>query len=123
MGVESFYDLEVYQKAFHTSVDIHKETLNFPKIEQFALSSQIRRASKSIPANIAEGFAKQFESNLEYMRFLMIALGSANEMLVWLDYASELNYIEEIKVAEYKAEYVSICKMLKALHRSRKTLS
>ena len=57
--VRSFHDLDVYQKAYQLSLDIHKATLGFPKLEQFALADQMRRASKSICANLAEGFAKQ----------------------------------------------------------------
>jgi len=49
--VRSFHDLDVYQKAYQLSLDIHKATLGFPKLEQFALADQMRRASKSICAN------------------------------------------------------------------------
>jgi four helix bundle protein len=57
--VREYRDLEVYKMAFTTSLSIHKSSLEFPKIEQYALADQMRRASKSICANIAEGFAKQ----------------------------------------------------------------
>jgi four helix bundle protein len=122
MGIKSFEDLEVYQKAFDLSIEIHKASLEFPKIEQFALSSQIRRASKSICANLAEGYAKQFDSNAEYKRFILIALGSANEMLVWLSYVERLEYVSHDLVREYKDGYLVICKMLKSLHQSRSKL-
>lgn len=120
MGIRSFKDLDVYQKAYIASVELHKRTLEFPKIEQYALADQIRRASKSICANIAEGFAKQYDSNAEYKRYILIGLGSANEMLVWLDYAETLGYLDN--AAEFRDEYCSICRMLKALHKSRSTL-
>ena len=54
--VGSFEDLEVFQRAYRLSVMIHRESLRFPVSEQYALGDQIRRAFKSIPANIAEGF-------------------------------------------------------------------
>jgi four helix bundle protein len=57
--VSSFEDLEVFQRAYRVSLEIHEQSLRFPKIEQYALADQVRRASKSICANIAEGFAKQ----------------------------------------------------------------
>lgn len=82
----------------------------------------MRRASKSICANIAEGFAKQYDSNAEYMRFIGMSLGSANEMLVWLEYAARLKYIDENTMAPWAEEYSSICRMLKALHKSRRLL-
>ncbi|TGV76028.1 four helix bundle protein, partial [Mesorhizobium sp. M2D.F.Ca.ET.145.01.1.1] len=52
-------DLEVYKRAYMVSLTVHKATLAFPKIEQYALADQLRRSSKGICANLAEGFAKQ----------------------------------------------------------------
>ena len=113
--------MDVYDKAFETSLLIHKETLEFPKIEQYALGDQMRRASKSVCANLAEGFAKQYDSNVEYMRFIVMAIASANEMSVWLDYADRLEYIDNVD--ELRADYDSICRMLRALHKSRSNLN
>src|SRR6202140_536007 len=93
--VSSFEDLEVFQRAYRVSLEIHKESLGFPKIEQYALADQIRRASKSICANIAEGFAKQRRSSAEYRRYLLMAIGSADEMCVWIRYCLDLNYVDE----------------------------
>ena len=60
--VKRVSDLRVYQEAFAVSVEVHKTTLLFPKIEQYALGDQMRRASKSICANLAEAFARQAQS-------------------------------------------------------------
>lgn len=114
--VSSFEDLDVWQKAFRVSIEIHKTSLKFPQIEQFALAGQIRRASKSICANIAEGVSKQARSSAEFRRFLQMALGSANEMLIWIRYCEELEYVDNAKASEWNDEYRSICKMLNALH-------
>jgi four helix bundle protein len=122
MAITTFKDLEVWNRAFEISLIIHKSSLGFPKIEQFELGSQIRRASKSICANLGEGFSKQYESNAEYKRFINIALGSSNEMLVWLEYIEKLGYVEPQKIAGWKEEYSIICRMLKALHISRRKL-
>jgi four helix bundle protein len=111
----TFYDLEVYKKSFGISLDIHKSSLRFPKIEQYALADQVRRASKGICANIAEGFARQQTSKAEFRRFLLIALGSAHEMRVWTDYCRELDYIDMHKSQLWTAEYDSITKMLQTL--------
>lgn len=116
--VSSFEDLDVYQKAFSISVVIHKETLNFPKIEQYSLANQIRRASKSVCANLAEGYAKQYFSNAEYKQFVVIAMGSANEMMVWIDYCAALGYIDNETRILWRQEYVSIAKMLNSLCKS-----
>lgn len=114
--VERFRDLEVYKKAFALSLDIHRASSTFPKHELFALSSQIRRASKGICANIAEGFVKQQSSRAEFKRFLMIALGSATEMQVWVDYALELGYINPSQHHEWQDGYDHILRMLQKMH-------
>lgn len=67
--VRSFRDLIVYQNAYRLSLEIHKATLGFPKMEQYGLADQMRRSSKSICGNIAEGFAKQRRSSAEFRRF------------------------------------------------------
>jgi 23S rRNA-intervening sequence protein len=69
--VVSFEDLEVFQRAYRVSLEIHRASLSFPAVEQRALAEQIRRASKSICANIAEGYAKQHVSLAEFKRFLV----------------------------------------------------
>jgi len=61
-AVRSFEDLDVFKRAYRVSLEVHKTTLQFPRIEQWVLGDQIRRASKSICANIAEGFGKQRQS-------------------------------------------------------------
>ena len=94
-GVSSFEDLEVFQRAYRISLDLHRASLQFPKVEQFAgLADQMRRASKSICGNIAEGFGKQRRSTAEFKRYLLMAIGSADEMQVWLKYCSDLEYVD-----------------------------
>ena len=113
--VKTFYDLEVYKKAFQISLTVHKTSLSFPKIEQYALADQIRRASKGICANIAEGFAKQQTSKADFKRFLLMALGSAHEMQVWTDYCRELGYIDDETAKFWSKEYISVTRMLQTL--------
>ena len=114
-AVRSFEDLEVFQRSYRLSLDIHRLSLTFPKIEQYELAKQIRRASKSVCANIAEGFGKQGPSPAEFKRFLRIALGSADEMRVWLRYCFDLGYIDETTWASWRGEYHEIAKMLQGL--------
>ena len=113
---QKFQDLEVWKKAFSVSIDVHKAILAFPDIERFAMADQMRRASKSVCANIAEGFAKQGQSKREFRRFLQMAMASANEMLVWIIYAQELEYLSKQTYDLWHTEYTSICKMLNSLH-------
>jgi len=114
--VRDFRDLKVYKRAFDKSIEVHKTSLNFPKIEQYALADQIRRCTKSICANIAEGFVKQQASKAEFRRFLLIAMGSAQETLVWIEYCRTLNYIETHIAEEWHKDYQEIIRMLQAFY-------
>lgn len=110
--IKSAKDLEVFKRAYKASLDIHRITLEFPKIEQFALADQLRRATKSICANIAEGFAKQRSSIPEFARFLSMAHGSAAETLVWLQYALDLKYITSEQFTTWEDDYIAIASMI-----------
>ncbi len=113
--VVTFEDFTVFERAFQLSLAIHKSTLTFPKIEQFCLAQQMRNASKSICANIAEGYGKQKQSTAEFKRFLNISLGSSDEMRVWLRYAFELGYISDADYRGWRGEYIEVSKMLQSL--------
>ena len=116
--ISSFEDLDVFQRAYKVSLEIHKISLDFPKREQYGLADQTRRASKSICANIAEGFAKQNHSRAEFKRYLTMAIGSSDEMRVWLRYCLDLSLIEEETWIKWRDEYKEISKMLQGLYRS-----
>ena len=115
-GVKFFEDLEVFQRAYRLSLEIHRVSLNFPEIEQRSFGDQLRRALKSIPANLAEGFGKQRLSKAEFRRYLMIAIGSADEMRVWVRYCFDLGYVDEALWSRWREEYREIAKMLQGLH-------
>ena len=112
---KSFEDLEVFKRAYRVSLEIHRVSLNFPKNEQYALADQVRRASKSICANIAEGFAKQAYSPAEFRRYLTMAIGSADEMRVWTRFCLDLGYIDEARWQAWRDEYKTIARMLSVL--------
>jgi four helix bundle protein len=76
--MKDFRDLKVWGKAHELALSCYSATSPFPKQEMFGLTSQIRRASSSIPANIAEGCGRR--GNGELHRFLQIAMGSASEL-------------------------------------------
>jgi four helix bundle protein len=117
MELKGFERLEVFQRAYKVSLDIHRDSLNYPKVEQYGLADQMRRASKSIPANLAEGYAKR-NSQAEFNRYIKIAMGSADEMRVWLRYCFDLKYIDEQSWLAWKTEYIEIVKMLSGLSKS-----
>ncbi|TGT78600.1 four helix bundle protein [bacterium M00.F.Ca.ET.159.01.1.1] len=105
-------DLEVYRRAYAVSLDVHRATLVFPKIEQYALADQMRRSSKAICANLAEGFAKQTHSRPEFARFISMAMGSCSEVETWISYAFDLDYIAQTQRDEWLQAYVHIYGML-----------
>ena len=111
-------ELEVFQRAYALSLEVHRGSLDFPRIEQFALADQVRRASKSICANLAEGFGKQRQSRVEFHRFLMMAIGSADEMQVWSLYCRDLGYVGIDVAGRWRSEYREIARMLQGLSRS-----
>ena len=115
MVAKSFEDLEVFRRAYIISLEIHKASLKFPAIEQYSIADQIRRASKSVCANIVEGFAKQVHSKAEFRRFIMNALGSSDEMRMWVRYCFDLGYIEKDVWQKWRDEYNAISKMLYVL--------
>ena len=75
MGAHRFEELEVFQRAYRVSLEIHRFTQTMPSAEQYDLGSQIRRASKSICANVAEGFGKQSRSKAEFRRYIQMSIG------------------------------------------------
>src|SRR5437016_2995 len=117
-GVRQVEDLEVFRRAYRLSLEVHRARLEFPRIEQYALADQIRRSSKSICANLAEGFAKQGYSAAEYRRYLLAAIGSSDETQLWLRYCIDLGYLEGVVGRRWMAEYVEISRMLQGLYAS-----
>ena len=114
MMIRNYVDLEVYQKAYKYSLEIHKKSLGFPKAEQYELAAQIRRSTKSIAANIAEGHGRR-TSAMEFKRFLAIAKGSASETRVHLQYCKDLEYLSETEYEDFDKKYIEVIKMLSKL--------
>lgn len=92
--IKSFRDLDIYKESYELMILIHREVKKLPVYEKLDLVSQLRRASKSIPSNIAEGWAKK-QHEKDFKRHLDIALGSANEMEVHLETAKDLDYLNK----------------------------
>ena len=111
-------DLEVFKRAYRVSLAVHQRSLGLPAVEQRALADQIRRASKSICANLAEGFARQGLNPADFRRFILMAMGSADEMRVWARYGLDLGYLDEATWQSWRQEYHEIAKMLQSLLKS-----
>ena len=108
--IKSFEELEIYKLSYELALKIHERTKSFPEEERYDLTGQIRRASKSIPTNIAEGYGRY--SKEEFKRFLKIGLGSCNEMQVHLRFCKDLRYMKQEEYEKYKEEYIKLGKML-----------
>ena len=111
MAIQKCKDLEVYNLSFEFAIVIFKETKNFPKEELYSLTNQIRRSSRSVPANIREGFAKRRYADV-FVKYLNDALGSSEETLTWLDFAYECEYLSKEKHLSFSKEYEKIGAMI-----------
>ena len=118
-AIGSIDDLEVFKRAYALSIILHRASLQFPKIEQFGgLADQIRRSSKSVAALIAEGYGKQRGSKVEFRRFVLMAVGSADEARLWCRYAADLGYADSEQCAAWQDECRQVARMLQALATS-----
>lgn len=118
MKNQKFRKLKVWEKAIAFVEVIYRLTQNFPKIEQYGLTSQIRRASLSISLNIAEGSG--VESQIEFNRFIAIALRSTYEVNCAIEIAERLNYIESKLAEELFSKCDEISTMLSGLSKKIK---
>ena len=118
MTERGFEKLDVYRRTYVLALEVHKASLGFPWIEQFALADQMRRGSESICANLAEGFARQEGSEADWRRFLAMATGSADELQVWSAFARDLGYLDLDTAERWRAEYSEIARMLHGLGKA-----
>ena len=119
MTDRGFERLDVYRRAYALALEVHRESSGFPKIEQFGgLADQMRRASKSICANLAEGFARQQTSGADWRRYVTMAAGSADEMQVWCAFARDLGHLKDETAARWRDEYSQIARMLNGLWKA-----
>lgn len=102
--MKSHKDLTVYKSSIDLVVSVYNLTKNFPIEEKFGLTSQLRRASVSIPSNIAEGAARS--SKKEFIKYLYISLGSLAEVETQLEIAGRLRFISENRELEEQSIYI-----------------
>lgn len=107
--------LRAFELADEVTVLIYRVTRNFPKEENYGLTSQMRRATVSVPSNIVEGCAR--ESQVEYHRFLEIAFGSLRELHYQFGLAIRLGYVKESDVNDCELKITETEKVLGALVR------
>jgi four helix bundle protein len=113
--VKNFRDLSVWQKAHVLTLAIYRVTKKFPRDELFGLTSQMRRSSSSIAANIAEGCGRKTDA--DFARFLQNGFGSASELQYHLILAYDLGLLDKPEFNELSDAVVEVKKMLSVLLR------
>jgi four helix bundle protein len=114
--MENFRDLRVWAKAHELTLTVYQRTRAFPREEMYGVTSQLRRASASIGANIAEGCGRR--SDAEMRRFVQIARGSANEVEYHLLLAKDLNFLTADEHKDLEGRVFEIQRMLASLVQS-----
>jgi four helix bundle protein len=119
-GLRGHRDLKVYQFAHSLAMQIFEESKAFPYEERYSLTSQIRRSSRSVAANIAEGFRKRQYPNM-FISKLADSDAEATETQVWLDFARDCSYLSAERHDDLIARYEEVGRMLNAMiaHRER----
>jgi four helix bundle protein len=110
--LRDFRELKVWEKAHQLALAIYRTTSTFPKDELYSLTSQMRRASTSIPMNIAEGCGRDGQNELA--RFCQIAMGSASELEYQLLLARDLGFLNSSGYQELAASVTEVKRMLTA---------
>ncbi len=113
--IESYRDLLIWQQAMDLVAETYALTKTWPKDEAYGLTSQIRRASVSVPANIAEGYGR--ESRASYQNFLRIAQGSLKELETLLQVAVRVDIETKERVEPHMRKCESIGKLIRLLVR------
>lgn len=111
--MQDFKNLQVWGKSHALALAVYKATRNFPKEEIYTLTSQLRRAAGSVPANISEGCGRGGDP--EFGRFLQIAMGSACEMEYHLLLAHDLLYLSDDPFTRLTEDVVEVKRMLASL--------
>ena len=111
MKSKGFKDLNVYQLAYATAMEIFHLTMDFPVEEKYSLTDQIRRSSRSVCTNIAEGYRKRIYPK-HFTSKMTDADAEASETCVWLEFARDCNYIDENRNKELGSKYEEIGRML-----------
>jgi four helix bundle protein len=109
--MEGHKSLRVFQLAYKLTMEIFEITKSFPKEERYSLTDQIRRSSKSVPANIAEGYRKRQYTNA-FANKMSDADGEATETQVWLDLYKDCKYIDDTTHMRLVTDYKEVVSML-----------
>ena len=106
-----YRDLKVYALAYQLALDIHEITKRYPKEEKYSLTDQIRRSSRSVPANLAEAWKKR-RYEKAFVSKLIDCAGEAGETEVWLDFSKDFEYINNEQHQDLMKRYDEVNRML-----------
>ena len=106
-----YRDLNIYQMAYQIALDIHQVTKTFPKEEKYSLTGQIRRSSRSVPANLAEAWKKR-RYEKAFISKLIGCAGEAGETEVWLDFSKDFGYLRDDQYQQLMQRYDEVNRML-----------
>ena len=119
--IKSFRYLDVHKMSYELAMDIFLKSRKFPREETYSLISQVIRSSRSVSANIAEGWAKRHYVNT-FKLHLVTALGSCAETGNWISFAKDCKYIDQKEFDILNKKIISVGKMLNILHQNWKSL-
>jgi four helix bundle protein len=116
MAGKDYRNLIAWNKAFELALNVYEKTSHFPVEEKFGITAQIRKASVSIPSNIAEGEGRK--SRKEFRRFIYIALGSLMEVETQILISDALGYFKSNQAENLMARTAEVGRLLKGLSKS-----
>jgi four helix bundle protein len=119
MPIKTYKDLNVFRESYSLALQVARVTRRFPGPEQFELAHQLRRAIRSIPANIVEGWAKR-ASAPEFKRYLQVAIGSCDECKLWLEMSRDEGFLSSAECSALENKLNGIGAMLKSLWKQWK---
>ncbi len=118
--IKTLFDLDVFKVSYDFAMEIFDTTKSFPKDERYSLTDQIIRSSRSISANIAEGFGRRSYEN-EFKKHLIYAMGSLEETKTWLLFSKDCCYISTEEFELFSKKYDEIGAKLYKLYQNWKT--
>ncbi len=113
--IRSYKDLKVYELSYAIAMQVFKTTKQFPKEELYSLTDQVRRASRSVTANIVEGWSKRHYQSV-FKRHLLDAIGSCDETKLWIDFAYDCKYLNDVDHKSMKDQLEELSKKLNRLY-------
>jgi four helix bundle protein len=111
MKYNGYRDLKVFQLAYRAALDIFEITKSFPKEEKYSFVDQVRRSSRSVPANLAEAWKKRSYPKM-FVSKVIDAAGEADETEVWLDVSKDAGYLSKEKYEDLLSRYDEVNRML-----------